>query len=283
MTDTTPSPASDEDLSAAIDGELDDGRARDLLTDPANAARLEQLNRAVRAVAAPVDPLDNTAVDRLIADAIAEPAAPAAPRRAVRGPAPWLVAAAIAVLLAVGLTLVWTGRNGESNDQASTVSTDLDASAANEERAGADASAESSDDAAAAGEVAPDSGHAGSATTDGTSPATTITPTLPSAVDLGTFADGDALRTALATSFPDVAVTSTSDGPSTASVERCATQLEITLGLDDGPTQIGWATIGGQEALVYEFSTSSYEDGTPTTLVTAVGAEACNQIVFFER
>ena len=107
-------------------------------------------------------------------------------------------------------------------------------------------------------------------------------------VDLGTFASGAELREALASSFPATANTTRTDStagalPAPAAVDRCATQLQVTLELDGDPLQVGVATVDGDPVLVYEFATTATDDGSPTTLVAAVGVDACDPIELFER
>jgi hypothetical protein len=281
MTDTSPSPASDEDLSASIDGELDDLRSAQLRADPANAARLDQLHDVVRRLGEPVDALRDSTVDRLVATAIDGAEAPPAPSGRLRGPSPWLVAAAIVVLLAVGLTLVWRGRGSDHE-------TTANAAASAEQTAGS-----ASIDDAAKGEsgtattLSPSAGSDHGIDTD-VVPTTTIPETLATAapLDLGTFADGDSLREALATAFPTTPATADLTAgavPPTDKIARCDAQLQVTLKLDDAATHIGYAEVAGRSVLVYEFAAEDLRNGSATTMVAAVGTDACDQVVIFQR
>ena len=113
--------------------------------------------------------------------------------------------------------------------------------------------------------------------------------------DLGTFATAEELRTSLATAFPAGAATTTassSDGPLTdTSVTRCAGLLREVLPVEDDPTNVGFAQVGGETVLVYEFtatpdpgSTSTTAAGAPaTTLTTAVRPAACDPLFVFQR
>lgn len=300
---------SDDDLSLALDGDADAELLARIEADPEARARLEALRAAAALVATPVDPLDDRTVDDLISTAVDTPVAPATPRRSSAGSrraTPWLVAASVIVLMAVGLSLVWAGR-GTEEDQAGASRTAADASqelsdgaadaAFSEDGAGADAGAGSSANTADAeeSEAAPSGGH-GSATTIPTNP----TEGLP-VVFLGDYPSGEALRQATATSFaealaasdttatfggsdpdPDATGRSRSE-PSAASVDRCAQQLQVALSLASDPLQAGYATVDDRDVLVYEFATTSAQDGSETTLVAAVGKDACDEVVLFER
>lgn len=276
-----PTPLTDEELSAAIDGEASDDVLARLAADPAAEARRDQLLAARDLLADSTTPtLAAAQVDALVGHALDGTSAVPAPARGRRGPAPWLVAAALAVLVALGLTLVWVGRG--SSDEVATSAND---------------SAESSGGASASDEDAFDaiSGHAAPEVADGSG--SEAAPTTGSAtglqvdgslVDLGSFDRPEDLRSALATSFPPFA--GPDDGatersaPRTAAVDRCAEQLQVALDLDEEQrVQAGFATVDGREVLVYEWTTESFQDGTATTLVTAVGADACDQVVIFER
>lgn len=283
MTDQHP-PLTDDELSAHLDG-VDDGNVAERLdSDAAGRERLERLDRARRALAtATVDPLPPDVADRLVAtalegeDPVVVPIAPRRPRRA--GPPGWAVAAVVAVLLGIGLTLVWQGRNADDQQTAGGRTT------ADETVAGRDAGRSAADltepevaDASETDALLPDHG----APTEGAP--TTIAPAPGTAtVALGTFPDPDALRESLATTFPTTSATTADPAPSDAALARCAKQMRLTLSLDAGPTHQGWATVDGEQVLVYEFPSRSFTDGSPTTLVTAVGAEACDQVAIFQR
>jgi hypothetical protein len=246
-------------------------------------------------VAEPIDPLDEATVDQLVTTALATPVAPDRPVAAGgRRATPWLVAASVISLMAVGLSLVWAGRGAE-DDQAGASRTAADSSSQEAGDGAADSSFEESS-AAGGGEAAPSSGGHGSATTIAANP----TEGLP-VVYLGEYPSGDALREATATSFADALASSDTaasfDGadpqsetasrsrsaPPEAAVDRCAQQLQITLSLETNPLQAGYATVDDRDVLVYEFAATSARDGSETTLVAAVGQDACDEVVLFER
>jgi hypothetical protein len=295
MTDHLTPASPDEELSAAIDGELDPTRAAaldgELAADGARRARRDELARVAARVGVPVAPLSADAVDDLVATALDAPLAPAAARPS-RGPSPLLVAAAITLLVAVGLGLVWSGRGSETEDRAST-SESAPAEVANDAGAGADASAGAATESADEGGTGADS--LDSLTGDGTesgAPTSTIPPTssaVAAPLELGSFATAEELRTALATTFAPAPATSgeqterTQAPPTAAQVERCGTQLQVTLELDDVAQQAGYGTVDGEPVLVYEFAAPSFADGSPTTLIAAVGTDSCQQVVLFER
>ena len=127
----------------------------------------------------------------------------------------------------------------------------------------------------------------GAAPTTTTSPSLNTTSGGEEVLDLGTFASGAELREALAEVFPGAAF-SADDGATRSrasddAVARCAEQLRVTLELADGPQRVGIAVVDGQDVLVYEFATVATDDGSPTTLVAAVGIDACDPIELFER
>jgi hypothetical protein len=288
MTEPT-TPLSDEDLSAHLDHEAGDAVARRLADDPQGQRRLEQLGAARAALAdgAP-SPLPDAEVDRLVAAALAtghEGAGPLAPAGAGRGrpagPPPWLVAAGIAVLLAVGLALVWSGRGADDDQTASAPTTTVATKAGGGSASPAPESDRSADQA---GTTAQDSflpDHGG-VEPNAEAPATTIAPGA-TTLALGAFPDAAALRQRLAAAFPSDAATAEGAAPSTAEVARCAQQMRLTFKLDGDPQHQGWATVGAKRVLVYEWASRSYRDGSPTTLVTAVGADACDEVAIFER
>ena len=283
----------DEELSAAIDGEADAELLDRIEASPEARARMAELQAASELVAgAPVDPLADDEVDSLIAGALDAPVAPARPV-AARGRTPWFVAASVILLMAAGLTLIWAGR-GDESDQAS--------SAGSSESAALDSAADATTVARTPAEMAPASG--GSTLSDQAGSGETGSPAFSASgpLYLGSFADGDALREATATSFAAAAAkaaeaessdtttgTPTSDARSTptppadAAVSRCADQLKVTLSQKAAPTTSAYATVDGREVLVYEFATTSLSDGKATTLVAAVGSAACEQVVIFER
>lgn len=279
MTDDR-TPLTDEELSAAIDGEADADVDARIEADPRARARRDELAAAAERVAElPTPALAAVDADRIIAAALDAPAAPAAPARS-RPTTTWLVAAAVILLVGVGLTLVFAGRAGE-DDVASTGAAESFDTVGNEvDDAGAPSAAPEPESAEhlSGADVAAD----GQASTT-TGPAAEETAAV---VELGDFASGADLREALATSFAEAARSSSADAtdrPAPTSIDRCAEQLQVTLELADGAQQVGIATVDGDPVLVYEFATTATDDGSPTTLVAAVGVDACDPIELFER
>ena len=308
MTDhSTPT---DDELSLALDGKADAALQARIDASPEAQARLEQLRAAATLVSGtPIPPLDAEVVDGLIATAVDTPIAPNQRVAARRGPTPWLVAAAVILLMAVGLSLVWAGR-GSEGDQANatfqTVGDSISAESSSEAPEEADAQfteteagAQASTGAGKASEAPPGSHGAG----------TTLVPSTTSGdlprIYLGSYPDGDALRSATASSLAETWRSSGSiaaydrsttaegpngtsargagDVPSLAAVDRCAEQLRVTLSLKAGPIQTGYALVDGASVLVLEFAAVSSVDGGETTLVAAVGTDACDEVVIFER
>ncbi|WP_426570664.1 hypothetical protein [Aquihabitans sp. McL0605] len=281
MTDH-PTSFSDDELSAAIDGEADADLQARIDADPDASARQAELRAASDRVAgSPIEPLPADTVDDLIASALDAPMAPAKPARAARsGPAPWLVAAGVAVLMAIGLSLIWAGRSSQ-DDQASSTAAEASTTAAAESSAKSDtrAGGHGSDSSAADAQL------------DSSTAAPTTTKSLAAqATYLGDFATGAKLREALGGGGAWTAATGsfgsakTADVPAAAAIDRCAQQLQVTLSLADPPVQVGYGKVGTDPVLVYEFSTTSVVDKkTPATLVAAVGVDACDQVVIFQR
>lgn len=306
MTEPRP-PLSDDDLSALLDGEAGPDVAARAQADPAALARLDALRGAAAAVrAAPVTPLPSATVDDLVARALAvadeAPAgpddvvatttpvgddggaeaivAPLRPRGGAAGVPRWLVAAAVVLLVAVGLSLVWSGRDDgtetATTNQALERADDADGSGGGSATEG-EGSADQGDDAAAQEELVPSSPAPPSA---GESPSRGVEVT-----DLGEFATLDELRSSLATSFPtDLGAVADADAPSGAAVLRCQQLMVEVFALEGEPTAIGQATVDGQPYLVYEFDAVSAADGTtPTTFLTVNDPTSCDAVRSFER
>jgi hypothetical protein len=199
--------------------------------------------------------------------------------------------------MAAGLSLVWAGR-GSEDDSASASRAPSSQSAESADDAAADSSFSATGGSAADTE-APTAGGHGSATTVASAGSVDLP-----VVYLGSFASADALREATATSFADAQRSSdqslsfeagsgtTTDAnarskaptvPSDKAVDRCAQQLQVTLSLTGAPLEEGYATVDGKDVLVYEFAAASARDGKATTLVAAVGTDACDEVVIFER
>lgn len=293
MTDRPTIP--DDDLSLALDGEADPELQARIDASPEAQVRLGALRAAADRVAAGPAPLDADQVDDLIATALDAPVAPVARRTRRQGRAtPWLVAASVIVLMAIGLSLVWAGRNGD-DDQASAKMGDVAAESSGSGSAAADSSFTEGGSSTADPSEAPAAGGHGSATTVARSTTSASLPLL----YLGSFDSADALRAATASSLADAwkasgskvayqSDTSTTDrstgsAPAPESVDRCGDQLQVTLSTGSAPIQTGYATVDGKEVLVYEFAAVSARDGKDTTLVAAVGTDACDEVVIFER
>ncbi|WP_421117986.1 hypothetical protein ACE2AJ_11285 [Aquihabitans daechungensis] len=303
MTDH-PTPT-DDDLSLALDGEADAELLARIDADPAARARLEQLRGAAGLVGdATVPPLDDDVVDQLIATAVDTPMAPPRPASSrASGATPWLVAAAVIVLMAIGLSLVWAGRSTDE-DQASATKSDAatlqESSDATESSGGSSDSSFSAGDAGAESEMGLPGGHGAPTTTAATASRSADLPVL----YLGSYPSGAKLREATARSFADAWKASGSplvfdaddsapedsanarlqqEQPSARAVSRCADQLRVTLSLQGDPIQTGYATVDDKPVLVYEFATTSARSDAPTTLVAAVGVDACDEVVIFER
>jgi hypothetical protein len=295
MTDHPP-PLSDEDLSAALDGEAGPDVEARLAADPQAHERAAALAAARDAVATAPEPLGADEVDGLIVIALDPDASTAAdagsaggsiddaavmplpPRRRGRPPV-WLAAAAIAVLLGIGLVLIWSGRSSEPDRRSTAQSGALESRSAGEASSGAKATVLAP---TATSSGADDRAKSADAATTG---------------DLGSYPSVAAFRRAFATSFPahrDESAPTASY--STAQFDRCAEQLQQTLALPAGPTHQGSATIAGKPVLVYEFAgsaatspatstsaTSTSVTGTSATTVAAVGTVACEPVSIFQR
>lgn len=300
MTDPTP-PLSDEDLSAVLDGEATPDVVARVQADPQARARLDAFRAVATSIGrAPVDPLAPSTVDDLVARALAEASSPAAatyppptgdpvvtplaPPRGDRSAPRWLVAAAIVALVAIGLGLVWSGTNDDDTD---TLAGDTSTSAESSDGAGggegsASDSAESSEEPTAS--EGPD-GDVGQQPANPAVPTTTIDGDEDLVGDLGTFADADELRTALARSFPPASALSRGTiARDDASLARCDQLNREVFEIDDGPTETAVATVDGDRVFVFEYERVSFADETtPTTVVTAVAPDTCDQLLTFER
>ncbi|MGI8756822.1 MAG: hypothetical protein ACR2MB_13385 [Acidimicrobiales bacterium] len=296
-------PLSDEDLSAALDGEADPDVIARVQSDAAARARTEALRAASTAVAAPVTPLDPAVVDQLVARALQAadghaagqaavgpmavdpmaPVAPLSPRRGRRaGPPPWLVAAGIAVVVAVGLGLVWSGTRGSTDQATSSGGAKLDqASRAATSKAGKSARPSADQRAEDSGGVA------GQAPLDGTGGGGADT--TPPPINLGTFKTSADLRAALAKGFPTTPATATATAPRSVQFDRCIEEVRSTLNgarnpapLPARPSHQGYAQVEAQPTLVFEFPTRTYQPGR-TAVVTAVGTNGCEPVLLFVR
>ncbi|QXC59833.1 hypothetical protein KSP35_15810 [Aquihabitans sp. G128] len=310
MTDPL-APLTDEDLSAVLDGEAPADVIARAEADPAARARLAELRTASAAVrAASVPALSPTVIDDLVGRALAaadevpaapgdqpgdgEPDAVVAPlrpptRSGSRGVPRWLVAAAIVVLVGLGLVLVWSGRDdtGSSGDTAAKITADQSAEGAS---TGTDAnsSADAPTDGAAPEATVGDAPHG--------SPTTTTAPGSQSAAsdlaDLGTFATTAELRADLKTAFPTSAPAFEADADSgdqaarsvtNASVDRCDDLARQIFEISSGPVRRGVATVDGEVLYVYEYPYTSDSAPSATRLVVAAGQDSCNVALSFVR
>ncbi len=315
MTDPTLPPLSDDDLSAALDGQVTPDVQARIDADPAARVRLEQLRSAARLIGAePVAPLPAATVDDLIGRALAAADDPATGDPAGSGPAgdvvflapptsgrrgvpTWLVAAAVVVLVLAGLGLVFTGRDTGGDAAFEQVGASINDSGSG----GGSAESTADETESSAEEPPPHGARPGSSANpndsadapdgDGATPdpSTPDDPTRSAdqPLDLGTFASADDLREALATALPTTPVGASAyadgDAPTDEAVERCGTQMQTVLDLDDAARATGFALVDGEPVIVYEYETDALDDGTPTTLVAAVGPASCDEVVIFQR
>lgn len=297
---TEPPPLDDLDLSAVLDGEAsDDVRAR-LAGDAAAQARLEAL-RAARdtLAAATVEPLADDVVDDLVTNALGRGAeapvdrsdpsdetvvAPFASRRRRQVP-PWLVAAVVVVLVGLGLTLVWTGRDDGAEVTFETVGSSISADDRTLDDAARDREPGATSGAGLDGGATDQSDPADQA--EAAAPSSTIAGTgvdrLP-LVELGRFTDAEALRVALRDGFPTAPVAE--NGPSTndalTAAARCLGKVDDLFGTTDDPVAVGVAVIDDSDVAVLELPFST-DEGRATSLVLAVDQRSCIPLLSFQR
>jgi hypothetical protein len=287
MTDPT-APLTDDELSSVLDGEAAPEVLSRLDADPAAQQRYRELESARRLVSdTPVVALPSSVVDDLVSRAMAEVGAASAgptddtvtplvaPPRATarRIPPPWAMAAVVAVLVAIGLGLVWSGQNSDDTSNA-----ELAGAGSTEANADRDAGTDSADDAPPQ--------DAGSAT-DEQEPSYTPEQGVPAPlIDLGEFATRAKLRTSLVDGVtskgdltdPDVA-------PTTAEIQRCDTQLAALLqgeGIGSAADREAFAVVDGDPYVVYEFELTEPDEGL-TSLISAVDPTSCDPLITFVR
>ncbi len=321
MTEPLP-PLSDGDLSAVLDGEAATDVTERAQADPVAQARIDAFRTARDSLrAAPVPALDRSVVDELVARALDQTDAPAtsgalvtdgggpdadpsedadpddasadevvvplAPPRGRSGGAPrWLVAAAIVALVAIGLGLIWSGRDdrGTETAEVNPSAGQFDADDASGAGAGGGAednvAAEENTDVAAEPPIAPDPGVP---TTSPGGPPGTADPAR-SVTDLGPYASLEDLRTSLGVSFPTERLPlGPGVGPSAAAIDRCQLLMMEVFDLPSEATRFGQATIEGEDLLVFEFAAPSAADGSPTTFLTVNEPTSCDARLSFER
>lgn len=299
-------PLSDEDLSAVFDGEASSDVASRAAADPVAQARLAAIRDVVKAVQEhAVTPLGEDAVDQLVARALssAEKVAsidhlrhdgtdglvvPLPTPSGRRTPPSWLVAAAVVALMAIGVGLVWSGQADRGTDTiAASTSGDSQRKSARTE-AGAmgylDPQNRTNDQQeSGAPSTTGAGGPHGLETTTARSQADQAVARL---VELGTFAEAAALRTALKTSFPSdigTAHPTASVSPTNLQVNRCQAQIQNILTITSNASQVGLALVAGTPVLVYEFPATTVTGSAPVTLVAAVALDTCAQVFTFQR
>jgi hypothetical protein len=288
---STPSPLDDDLLSSVLDGDADAATVARIAADPSASSRLSQLHDAQGMLAASsVPPLGDDVITAMIDSAVQttsehddqEPdrdgVVPIPSSRT--GPVPgWLVAAVVLILMGIGLTLVYTGRDQAEvafNAVGSSIGTSDDGSGDLADRG--EASAVAPDAAApaeseAAGAEATTTASAGSETSDD----------VPVLVPLGDFTDSDALRVHLRDGFPqpDESTPPSSEADLDAAF-RCLGKVDAMFNTDGDPVNVGLATVAGDRTVVYELPYET-DDGTATTLVLAVGELSCIPVLGFQR
>lgn len=298
----TAAPLTDEDINAVLDGEAAEALVARVEADPVARDRLTALRTARDALrSAPRAPLDPAVVDTLITRAMtegqrpqaADDAAPAtvtplAPPRSSPTTGPrWLAAAAIVVLVAVGLALVWSGTRTSDETTASIVPSqpEADGSGTESDRADApdaengDFDSESSETSAspnttvASGAFPPTAGEdpfAGGVTSDGP-------------VDLGAFENVDDLRAALRDTFPSGRTSTAAIAGNDAAIERCDLLMQEVFSLPEPARAVGIASVAGTDLIVYEYEAPPRPDGSPMSFVTANEPSSCSAELSFER
>lgn len=326
MTEPLP-PLSDEDLSAVLDGEAGADVTERAQADPVAQARIDAFRTTRDSLrGAPVPALDRSVVDELVARALdqagttantgtfvtdgggpgkdpmeeARPGdnrssddvvVPLAPSRGrSRGTPRWLVAAAVVALVAIGLGLIWSGRDGGGTETA-----EVNTSAGQFDADDASGAGGSQDEATVESDVAAEEGDSEVGAQPPTAPNPETPTTTPdvttgsgdpvrAVTDLGSFASLEDLRTSLATSFPtDRLPLGPGVGPSVAVIDRCQLLMMEVFDLPSEANRFGQATIEGEDLLVFEFAAPSAVDGSPTTFLTVNEPVSCDARLSFER
>ncbi|MDQ6695960.1 MAG: hypothetical protein M3Z46_00695 [Actinomycetota bacterium] len=266
-TDVSSNDSIDALLSADLDGEASRVDHDRIVADPTLQSRQEELRSASRLAGEAPGPLPsaqvedaiNRALDEAAAAEIDEPAPGRTSRhRAQQGGVPWLVAAAVVLLAAIGLGLIITDKSPSRRAQSTSGAMD-----------------------GRRKEAAPLS--------------STAPPSTPSAAGstrlgfLGDYASAASLRSELTATVPPARRNgSRSPAPplSSGQADRCATVVEARnpqLSRSNRLTVVS-ATIAGAPVLVLEYRAASVRGGAHrTTRVIALGAAACDERIDFER
>lgn len=258
----------DELVSAVLDGEATEAEVDRVRSDPALAARLEQFRQAASMLADPPPSLPPEQSRAMLEAALAAgrdsgdksdapvPAAPMAPLRPSRRvPPAFLVAAAVIVMVAVGLALVLNGRGGQNraNRVSKGISSDTFSPATGDAKSKADSGAR--DKAGAVpGAVSP---HASGTQSVPTSAAGEGQP---APAYLGTFAGADQLRNALGALDPATLRPTEPPTPPDSSVTYTQAQLQRCAQIPRGyeqqlgqPLAFAYAKVNGDSVVVISF------------------------------
>lgn len=320
MTDPRPLP-SDQDLSAYLDGVAPEDVEAQVRDDPAAASRLAEIRAArdLARTSGP-DPLDSGVVDTLIDRALessdrwvtggsarrdedqntgrggaatvtpidahddnrsSPSVSPPDESRFRSSPPIWMVAASVALLLAVGLGLVW-------NDTRSDNTVDTAASTVAEQGTGHFEASDADDWSAPSDDrTGDDDAREGDSAATGAGMPTAESLDEDLIVDLGVHDDIATLRKLLATEFPaDSVEASDRSGVivSAEEVERCELQSRLLLRGDDVAAATGTAVADGQDLLVYEFAVTPTSGGAVEETVAFVATdESCRLVTAFVR
>lgn len=270
--------AIDDLLSADLDGETTPSEHDRIESDPELRARREELRRTVDLLSRPPTPLTAASADGLIAralaasdaDGLAPPVVPLAPppRGAMSRPrwqqTPLLVAAAIVVLMAIGVGLIVTATSSHHNTD----------TAAEPRRS---TKSQSADNRKAAG--------AAPKTTAANNPRE-VPPAASAVGFIGRFSSPAALRLALRIKFPPLLSPSSPGAPhvTRGQADRCAAVVEARdPGLTKPRVRSAAALVGSQPVVVLEYRARALTSNRLTTRVIAVGVAACDERVNFER
>ncbi|MCB0986185.1 MAG: hypothetical protein H6519_02165 [Microthrixaceae bacterium] len=288
----------DEALSEILDGTATDELRGRVDADPSALRRLDALRSARDLTATPVTPLDPIDMASLVQLALAsdegEDGLPLQHGEGLSSPRVvpikggtgagvpgWLVAAVVVVLVGIGLSLVYSGRDDGADF--ATVGSQLTAEGSGDAATGLQSSARDS-----AAEPAPEAETSAGAGVAAESPALTTTApgpaegAAPTLVELGEFDDADALRIHLKDAFPEAGSDQAASEVDLDSAFRCLGKVDGMFNTGSDPLHVGLATIAGERSVVYELPYRA-DDGRDTTLVVAVGERTCIPTLSFQR